>query len=79
LSLSRRRRRILRRIEGDLAASDPGLSAFFVSFSARTAGREMPQAERIASWPFRIWIRLWRGRTVTQRVKEWCTEDWNEP
>jgi Protein of unknown function (DUF3040) len=79
LSLSRRRRRTLRRIEGDLAATDPGLSAFFLSFTARATGREMPQVERVTSWPPRMWVRLWRGRTITQRVKDWCDENWNDP
>jgi hypothetical protein len=39
----------------------------------------MPQAERITTWPLRMWVRLWRGRTITERVKEWCTENWTDP
>jgi hypothetical protein len=39
----------------------------------------MPQAERITTWPLRMWVRLWRRRTITERVKEWCTENWTDP
>ena len=78
MSLSRRRLRTLRDIEQDLAASDPGLSEFFLSFTALTDGVEMPQAERVARWPFRMLGRRRPGRTVTGRVKD-CTDNWNDP
>jgi hypothetical protein len=77
VSLSRRRLRTLRDIEQDLAASDPGLSEFFLSFTVRADGVEMPRAERVARWPFRMLGR--RGQTVAGRGKDWCTDNWNDP
>ena len=79
MSLSRRRLRTLRDIEQDLAASDPGLSEFFLSFTARADGVEMPRAERVARWPFRMLGRRRPGQTVTGRGKDWCTDNWNDP
>jgi hypothetical protein len=79
VSLSRRRLRTLRDIEQDLAASDPGLNEFFLSFTARADGVEMPRAERVARWPFRMLGRRRRGQTVTGRGKDWCTDNWNDP
>jgi hypothetical protein len=79
VSLSRRRLRTLRDIEQDLAASDPGLSEFFLSFTVRADGVEMPRAERVARWPFRMLRRRGPGQTVTGRRKEWCTDNWNDP
>ena len=58
MSLNRRQLRNLRGIEAELAASDPGLHAFFVSFTSRAGVREvpseMPRADRTAPWPFRL-------------------------
>jgi hypothetical protein len=79
VSLSRRRLRTLRDIEQDLAASDPGLSEFFLSFTARADGVEMPQAERVARWRFPMLGRRRHRRTVTGRVKDRCADNWNDP
>ena len=75
MSLSRRQVRTLRGIELDLAASDPSLNEFFVSFNLRPGGREMPLVERVARWPFR----LGSNRSVADRVRHWCAENWNDP
>ena len=42
-------RRALRRIERELARSDPRLNAFFLSLAALNRGKEMPEAEMIRS------------------------------
>jgi hypothetical protein len=78
VSLSRRHRRILHQIERDLAASDPGLSQFFLLFNWRAWGHRMPRAERVVSWPLRVLVPRWHGRTVTERVKDWCAENWTD-
>jgi hypothetical protein len=78
VSLSRRQLRTLRGIELDLTSSDPSLSASYRSFTARTAGCQMPRAEHIADWPFRMLDRLRPGRSVTERVRDWCAENWND-
>jgi len=55
VGLSRRQLRILRRIERDLAYSDPRLKDFFLLFSSGFRGCEMPQVERLPRWPARLW------------------------
>ena len=75
MSLSRRQLRTLRGIELDLAASDPSLNEFFLSSTLRAGGREMPQVERVTRWSFRLHLR----RSVAERVRDWCTENWNDP
>jgi hypothetical protein len=86
VSLSRRQLRTLRGIEAELAASDPGLHAFFVSFTSRAGvpevPSEMPRADRAARWPFRLlaWLRpARRGRNVNGQADDWCAENRNEP
>lgn len=75
--------RSLRGIEHDLAVSDPDLFEFYWWFYIRTAGRKMPRAERVPAWPIRLlgWLvrRLWRGKSVKQRVRDWIDENWNDP
>jgi hypothetical protein len=66
-------------MENDLAVSDPDLSEFFWWFAVGTAGRKMPRTERVLPWPRRMLARLWRGKSVTGRVKDWCAENWNDP
>jgi len=78
VNLRRRQLRVLRAIERDLAG-DPGLDAYFRSFARRTGGREAPQVEKIGARPFRILARLRRGQTLTERAKDWCAENWNDP
>jgi hypothetical protein len=79
VSLRRRQQRVLRRTERDLAASDPGLNAFFFEFTSRAGGCEMPRLEHVAPWPLRMLARPWRGRSVSERFKDWRAENWNEP
>jgi hypothetical protein len=78
VSLSRRELRTLRWIELDLAVSDPGLNEFFLSFTSRARGREMPRVESVPRGPFRMlgWLRP--RRSVSERPKGWCTDDWND-
>jgi len=60
-------RRALRRIERELARSDPRLNAFFLSVAALGRDKEMPEAEMIrsrAGWlPARLGGRAGRHRT----------------
>ena len=79
VSISRRQRRALHGIERDLECSDPRLDEFFLYFGPRLKTREMPRAERVTRWPSRMWTRLWRGRTVSERVANWCAENWTDP
>jgi hypothetical protein len=66
-----RQLRTLREIERDIAACEPGLYAFFLSFNRRAAGREMPRIEEIASGPLRRLARLWRTRALTEEMRDW--------
>jgi hypothetical protein len=77
--MSRRQQRTLRGIELDLAASDPGVHSLFLSFNSRAGRSEMPPAEHVARWPSRMLARLWCGRSVPGRVRDWCAENWNYP
>jgi hypothetical protein len=52
------RQRVLRKMERDLAASDPRLMALFSSFTLLAQDEEMPWAEKIVAWPLRILGRL---------------------
>jgi len=79
VSLTRRQLRTLRGIERNLACSDPGLDAWFVSFAALLPGGDMPSAERVSRWPFRLLRRLWWGPSVSERVAAWCAGNWNDP
>jgi hypothetical protein len=85
VSLSRRQLRALRGLEDELAVSDPGLHAFFVSFASRAGDgqtpRELPRADHTASWL----ARLRRGRPGRPGRSAQATgdtphaENWNEP
>ena len=79
MSQGRSRRRTLRKIEQDLAASDPDLNELSMWFTLLAAGgREMPRMERILPWPLRMLARLRRGRSVRERVKDWMAENWTD-
>ena len=75
----RRQQGVLTRIERDLAASEPGLHALFLSFNSRSAGSEMPRIEHVTRWPFRTLDRLWPGRNVTEPAKDRCAENRDDP
>ena len=47
VSLRRRQLRILRRIERDIAGSDPGLDALYLGFARRTGGHDLRGVEKI--------------------------------
>jgi hypothetical protein len=79
VSLSRRQLRTLRAIERQLAHSEPDLEASFWSFFVQARGRGMPGVEHVASRPSRALVPRWRGRSVTERVKDWCAENWHDP
>jgi hypothetical protein len=82
VKLRRGQLRTLREIEREIAGSEPGLYAFFVSFNRRGAGRDMPQTENTeASGPGRLTrlARGRRGRTLTERMRDWCAENWKDP
>ena len=79
MSLRRRQQRVLRGIERDLAASEPGLHAFFLSFNSRSGGTEVPRVEHVASWSLRTLDRLWPGRNVTGRAADTCAETGDDP
>ena len=53
-------RRLLHRIERDLARSDPHLNMLFASFTVLTRGAEMPGMEMIRTRPPRLFG--WLGR-----------------
>lgn len=79
MSLSRRQLRTLRGIERDLACSEPGLNAWFLSFAEGLRGSDMPPVERVTRWPSRMLGRVWRGPGVSARVVAWYAENWRDP
>jgi len=79
MAICRRRRRTLREIERHLAASDPRLHDSFLSFAAGTRGCTIPRAERILPWPLRALTRLWRGRSMRERARDWRAENRIDP
>ena len=76
--VTRRLPRALRGIERNLAGSDPGLDALFRSFARRTGGCNMSWVERVGRKRFLLFGPR-RQRTLTERMKDWCTENWNDP
>jgi hypothetical protein len=78
VSLRRRQLRILRRIESDLADSDPGLDALYQGFARRTSGRDMRWMERIDRRWFGLFPRR-DERSLGGRIKDWTAENWNDP
>jgi hypothetical protein len=79
VSLRRRQLRILRRIESDLADSDPGLDALYQGFARRTSGRDMRWVEKIDGRRFRIFPRRRDERSLGERMRDWTAENWNDP
>jgi hypothetical protein len=79
VSLRRGQSRALRGIERDLAGSDPDLNAAFLSFAAHAGRPTMPRVEKVGTGPLRIFARLRRRRTLAERVKDWCAQNWNDP
>jgi len=79
VNLRRRQLRTLRGIERDLTGSDPGLDAMFRSFARRTGGPGVPSVERIERRRFWVFGRRRRQRSLTERMKDWTAENWNDP
>ena len=81
MSLRRRQLRILDRIERDLADSDPGLNAFYQGLARRTSGLDMRWVEKIDRrrriFPRRS--RRRRERNLGEQMKNWTSENWNDP
>jgi hypothetical protein len=79
VSLRRRQLRILRRIERDIADSDPGLDALYLGFARRTCGRDLRWVEKIdrsRRWPFY----LQRPEpNPGEPVEDRSAENWNDP
>lgn len=67
--------RTLRRIERDLADSDPGLEALFLAFARRAGRRDIPRAEKPADGPLRMLARLWQGRNAAESAKDAAPRD----
>ena len=79
MSLRRRQLRILRRIESDLADSDPGLDALYQGFARRTSGCDMRWVEKMDRRWFRLFPRRRDERSLGGRIKDWTAENWNDP
>jgi hypothetical protein len=58
MNLRLTRRRALRDIERDLAASDPGLDELFLLFTGLPRGGKIPGAEKVRATPLRLLARL---------------------
>ena len=61
-------RRALRRIERDLARSDPRLNALFIALTGLGRDKEMPVTEQIRTGPH--WLPARRGRRTRHRAGE---------
>jgi hypothetical protein len=79
VTLRRRQRRTLRGIERDLVGSDPILEAMFRSFARRTGGPGVPRVGRFDRRRFWLFGRRRRQRSLTERMKDWTAENWNDP
>jgi hypothetical protein len=79
VKLRRGQLRTLRELEREIAGSEPGLYAFFLSFNRRGFGREMPETEGFEPGRLKRLARRRRGRTFTERIQDWCAENWKDP
>jgi hypothetical protein len=79
VSLRRRQLRILRRIERDIADSDPGLDALYLGFARRTGGRDMRWVEKIDRRRRWLFFRRRPEPSPGERVKDQSAENWNDP
>jgi hypothetical protein len=76
--VTRRLPRALREIERDLAGSDPGLDALFRSFARSPGRRDLSWVERDGRKRFLLFGPR-RQQTLTERMKDRCAENWNDP
>ncbi len=65
-------------MERDLASSDPGLDALFRSFARRTRGYDLSWVEEIGRKRFWLFGRP-RERKLTERMKDWTADNWQDP
>ncbi len=79
MSLRRRQLRILRRIERDIADSDPGLDALYLGFARRTGGRDMRWVETMDHGRRWLFFRRRPEPSPGERVKDRSAENWNDP
>jgi hypothetical protein len=79
VSLRRRQLRVLRRLENDLAYSDPGLHALYQGFARRTSGQDMRWVEKIDRRRCWLFPRRQAERRLGERLKDWTAENWNDP
>ena len=76
MNLRLTRRRALREIERDLAASDPRLDELFLSFTRQARGEKIPGAEKIRTMPLRLLARLGPQADRHQPVENWRAQPW---
>ena len=55
------------------------MEAMFRSFARRTGGPGVPWVERFDRRPFWLFGRRRRQRSLTERMKDWTAENWNDP
>jgi len=79
VSLRRRQLRILRRIERDIAGSDPGLDALYLGFARRTGGHDLRWVETIDRRRRWLFFRRQPELSPGERVKDPSAENWNDP
>ena len=70
------RRRVLREIERDLAASDPRLDELFFLFTGLARPGKMPAAEKIRTAPFQLLARLGPGADRCRAGENWRAQPW---
>jgi hypothetical protein len=79
VSLRRRQLRILRRIERDIADSDPGLDALYLGFARRTSGHDLRWVETVDRGRRWLFVRRRPEPSLGERVKDPSAEKWNDP
>jgi hypothetical protein len=66
------RRRALREIEQNLAASDPHLNELLLWFTAQARGEKIPATEKVRRWPVRLLTRPGRwGASLAEDRPIW--------
>jgi hypothetical protein len=73
------RRRALRGIERDLAASDPRLDELFLLFTGLASGAKIPGAEKIRTMPFRLLARLGPQADRHRAGEDGRAQPWTTP
>jgi hypothetical protein len=79
VSLRRGQLRTLRGIECELAASEPDLDELFTSFASEAGQPQMPYVENIGARHLKMLTRLLPPPTVSERVQDWCAQNWVDP